>query len=276
ALPIFDRLSKVPGVEVVSKGYEALTYQLIVEINHRRKELADVKVRQAIAHAIDRDFVVKTVFLGYAAASTGPVPKNDPQFYTADVPTYPFDIAKANAILDEAGYARGADGKRFSLKLLPAPYFNETRQFGDYLRQALAEIGIDAEIVNNDAAAHIKAVYVDHAFDLAVGPPVFRGDPAISTTILVQSGIPDGVPFSNQGGYSNAAIDEVIAKAGSELDAAKRVELYNEFQKLVATDLPLINVAEWGFITVARTSVKNVSNNPRWAVTNWADTWLDA
>ncbi|WP_348640064.1 ABC transporter substrate-binding protein, partial [Mesorhizobium sp. 10.2.3] len=97
------------------------------------------------------------------------------------------------ALLDEAGYKKGADGNRFSLKLLPAPYFNETKQFGDYLRQALAAIGIDAQLVNNDSAAHIKAVYTDHAFDLAVGPPVFRGDPAISTTILVQSGIPDGV-----------------------------------------------------------------------------------
>jgi peptide/nickel transport system substrate-binding protein len=191
------------------------------------------------------------------------------------VPTYPFDVAKANALLDEAGYKRGADGTRFKLKLLPAPYFNETKQFGDYLRQALVPIGIDAEIVNNDAAAHQKAVYTDHAFDIAVAPPVFRGDPAISTTILVQSGIPDGVPFSNQGGYANAELDALIAKASEELDTAKRTELYKDFQKLVAADLPLINVAEWGFITVARKSVKNVSNNPRWAVSNWADTWID-
>ena len=154
---------------MITKGYEALTYQLVVEINHRRKELADLKVRQAIAHAIDKDFVVKTVFLGYAKPATGPVPQNDKQFYTADVPTYPFDVAKANALLDEAGYKPGGDGMRFKLKLLPAPYFNETKQFGDYLRQALAAIGIDAEIVNNDAAAHQKAVYTDHAFDLAVG-----------------------------------------------------------------------------------------------------------
>ena len=104
---------------------------------------------------------------------------------------------------------------------------------------------------------------------------MFRGDPAISTTILVQSGIPDGVPFSNQGGYANAELDALIAKAAETLDAAKRTELYKDFQKLVAADLPLINVAEWGFITVARTSVKNVSNNPRWAVSNWADTWID-
>lgn len=277
AVPLadLDRISKVPGLKVVTKGYEGLTYQLVVEINHRRKELADLKVRQAIAHAIDKDFVVKTVFLGYAAASTGPVPKNDPQFYTPDVETYPFDVAKANALLDEAGYKRGADGNRFSLKLLPAPYFNETKQFGDYLRQALAAIGIDAQLVNNDAAAHQKAVYTDHAFDLAVGPPVFRGDPAISTTILVQSGIPDGVPFSNQGGYKNAEIDALIAKASETLDANARTELYKEFQKKVAADLPLINVAEWSFISVASDRLQNVANNPRWAVSNWADTWLE-
>ncbi|TPI75797.1 ABC transporter substrate-binding protein [Mesorhizobium sp. B2-8-9] len=276
AVPLadLDRISKVPGLKVITKGYEGLTYQLVVEINHRRKELADLKVRQAIAHAIDKDFVVKTIFLGYAATATGPVPKNDPQFYTADVPAYPFDVAKANALLDQAGYKRADDGKRFALKLLPAPYFNETKQFGDYLRQALAAIGIDAEIVNNDSAAHIKAVYTDHAFDLAVGPPVFRGDPAISTTILVHSGIPDGVPFSNQGGYKNAELDALIAKASETLDTAARTELYKEFQKKVAADLPLINVAEWSFISVARDTVGNIANNPRWAVSNWADTYL--
>ncbi|BCH23983.1 ABC transporter substrate-binding protein [Mesorhizobium sp. L-8-3] len=277
AVPLADlaRISTVPGIEVITRGYEALTYQLVVEINHRRKELADLKVRQAIAHAIDRDFVVKAIFLGYASASTGPVPRNDKQFYTPDVPTYPFDPAKADALLDEAGYKRGADGKRFGLKLLPAPYFNETRQFGDYLRQALAVIGIDAQLVNNDAAAHQKAVYTDHAFDLAVAPPVFRGDPAISTTILVQSGIPDGVPFSNQGGYANTELDRIIAEAAQTLDPEARIALYRDFQRKVAEDLPLINVAEWGFVTVARDSVRNISNNPRWAVSNWADTWLE-
>ena len=277
AVPLadLDRISKVPGLTVISKGYEALTYQLVVEINHRRKELANLKVRQAIAHAIDRDFVVKTIFLGYAKTSTGPVPRYDSQFYTDDVPSYPFDVAKANALLDEAGYERGKDGTRFTLKLLPAPYFNETKQFGDYLRQALAAVGIDARIVNNDSAAHQKAVYTDHDFDLAIAPTVYRGDPAISTTILVEGGIPAGVPFSNQGGYANAELDALIAKAAREIDEKKRTALYHQFQQMVDADLPLINVAEWGFITVASDRVKNVSSNPRWVVSNWVDTWLE-
>jgi peptide/nickel transport system substrate-binding protein len=276
AVPLADleRISKVPGIKVYANGYEALTYQLVVEINHRRKELADVRVRRAIAHAIDRDFVVNTIFLGYAKPATGPVPAYDTTFYEPDVAKYAFDPAAANRLLDEAGYPRGDGGTRFSLRLLPAPFFNETKQFGDYLRQALADIGIDAEIVSNDTPAHLKAVYTDHDFDITVGPPVYRGDPAISTTVLFQSGLPDGVPFSNQYGYASPAIDELIAKGAAEIDDAKRVAIYKEFQKAVADDLPLINVAEFSFITVARDSVQNVSNNPRWAVSSWADTWV--
>ncbi len=276
AVPLadLDRISKVPGIVVEPKGYEALTYQLVVEINHRTPQLANVLVRRAIALAIDKAFVINTVFLGYAKPSTGAVPQYDAQFYDPNVTQYPFDVAQANALLDQAGYARGADGVRFSLRLLPAPYFNETRQFGAYLRQALAAVGIDAVLVNNDSAAHQRAVYTDHAFDLAVGPPVYRGDPAISTTILFRSGTPDGVPFSNQGGYVNPEVDRIIDTAAVTVDEAERTNLYKQLQALVADDLPIINVAEWGFITVYRDSVGHVADNPRWAVSNWADTTI--
>lgn len=276
AVPLADlaRISKVPGLKVYANGYEGLTYQLIVEINHRRKELADPKVRQALAHAIDRDFVVKTIFLGYAKPSTGPVPAYDKAFYEPDVAAHAFDPAKAEALLDEAGYKRGADGNRFTLKLLPAPFFNETKQFGDYLRQALAKVGIDAQVVSNDTPAHLKAVYTDHDFDITVATPVYRSDPAISTTILFESGLPAGVPFSNQYGYANADVDKLIKDAASTVDSDKRADLYKQLQKVVAADLPLINVAEFSFITVARDTVQNVSDNPRWAVSNWSNVWL--
>ena len=62
--------------------------------------------------------------------------------------------------------------------------------------------------------------------------------------------------------------------ASKAMGTAARTELYKEFQREVAADLPLINVAEWGFITVARDTVENVASNPRWAVSNWADAAL--
>ncbi len=276
AVPLADleRIGKVPGVKVIPDGYEGITYQLTVEINHRRKELADPRVRRAIAHAIDRRFVVDAIFLGYAKAATGPIPQFDRQFHAPDIAAPAFDPKRANALLDEAGYPRGAGGTRFQLRLLPAPWFEQTRQFGDYLRQALRAVGIDAQIVNNDAAAHTRAVYTDHAFDLAIGSPVYRNDPAISTTILYQGGLPAGVPFSNQYGYDSPAMNAIIAKAAVATDEAERTRLYRDFQRLAAEDLPLIPVAEFTFVTVARDRVRNVANNPRWATSHWADTWL--
>ena len=278
AIPLSElpRLEKIKGVQIVSKGYEGITYQLTVEINHRRKELADARVRRAIAHAIDKDFVVKTIFRGYATAALGPIPRFDKQFHAA-VPTQPaFDTARANALLDEAGFPRQGGGMRFRLRLLPAPWFEQTRQMGDYLRQALRVVGIDAELVNNDAAGHTKAIYTDHAFDLAIGSPVYRNDPSISTTILYQGGLAAGVPFSNQYGYNDAAVNATILKASETLDAVARAQLYREFQRQVAESQPLIHVAEFTFISVIRDRLNNVANNPRWATSNGADAWLSA
>lgn len=278
AVPLADmkRLEKLPGIAVIDKGYEGITYQLTVEINHRRKELADVRVRQAIAHAIDPNFVVERIFLGWAKPATGPIPRFDRRFYTADVPTYAYDPKRAEALLDEAGLPRGPNGVRFSVELLPAPWFEQTRQMGDYLRQALKAVGIEAKLVVKDPAGHQKAVYTDHAFDLAIGSPVYRNDPAISTTILYQGGLPPGVPFSNQYGYADPAMDELIARAARTLDPAERAELYRRFQRLAAEQLPLIPVVEFTFLTVASRRVRGVADNPRWATSHWADTWLEA
>ena len=71
-------------------------------------------------------------------------------------------------------------------------------------------------------------------------------------------------------------IDKIIEEALVTIDTQKRIGLYDEFQKLVAADLPLINVADWGFTSVVSVDVLNVGNNPRWVVSNWADTEIAA
>ncbi|MCB9969370.1 MAG: ABC transporter substrate-binding protein [Geminicoccaceae bacterium] len=276
AVPLAEmpRLDALDDVTVVDKGYEGITYQITLEINHRRAELANPLVRQALRHAIDPQFIVDVVFMGYATAATGPVPSSAADFYTADVATYDFDIAAAEALLDEAGYPRGADGTRFSLRLRPAPWFEQTRAVGDYVRQALQKVGIAVELVTADPGGHIAAVYTDHDFDLAIGSPVYRNDPAISTTILFQGGLPAGVPFSNQFGYDDPEMNEIIAKGLRTIDSAERVAVYEEFQRKAAEDLPILVLVDFTFLTVARDEVRNVANNPRWATSSWADTWL--
>jgi len=277
AVPLTDleRLDAIDGLSAVTEGYDGITYAISLDPNHRRAELADPKVRQALRLAIDPQLIVDTIFLGYGATpATGHIPRSATEFYSEDKPLYTYDPAAAEALLDEAGYPRIDGGSRFAVRLRPAPFFAETRATGDYVRQALEAIGIDVEIVSADAPGHIQAVYTDHDFDLAINSPVYRNDPAISTTILFQGGLPDGVPFSNQWGYDDPKMNQVIADAATEVDPAARVELYHEFQRIAAEDLPIIPLVEFTFTTVTNDRVHNVANNPRWATSSWADTWL--
>lgn len=277
AVPLteLERLDALPDVRVITGGYEGITYAVTVEMNHRNPILANVDVRKAIAHAIDSEFIRDVVFLGYAAPATGLVPATATGFHTADVATYPFDTARAEALLVEAGYPRGEDGMRFTLRLRPAPWFNETRAVGDYVKQALEEVGIRVELVTADPAGHLRAVYTDHDFDLAIGSPVYRNDPAISTTALYQGGLPAGVPFTNQYGYDDPEMNRLIAAGATELDEERRVEIYAQMQRLAAETLPVIPLVEFTFVTVARERVKNVASNPRWATSGWAETWIE-
>jgi peptide/nickel transport system substrate-binding protein len=273
-----QRLDDLEGVSATTTGYEGLPYQVTLDFNHRRAELADVNVRKAIYQALDPQFLVDTVFLGFGAdVATGPIPRTATDFYTEDKTLYTFDKAAAEAALDAAGYPRGADGNRFSLRLRAAPFFPETVATGEYVKQALEEVGIAVEIVAADSsAAYLQAIYTDHDFDLSINSPAYRSDPAISTTILFQGGLEPGINFSNQWGYDNAELNQVIADGLTTVDTAARLELYNEFQRIIADDLPSISLVDFRFTPAHRDQVQNVGNNPRWAVSNWADVWLAA
>ncbi len=273
-----QRLDVLDGVSATTTGYEGLPYQITLDFNHRNPVLADVNVRKAIRQALDPQFIVDTVFLGFGAdPATGPVPQTATDFYTDDKTLYAFDPSAAAAALDAAGYPVGADGTRFPLRLRVAPFFPETVATGEYVKQALEEVGIAVEIVAADSsAAYLQAVYTDHDFDLSINSPAYRSDPAISTTILFQSGVPEGTNFSNQWGYVNPELDQVIADGLTTLDTAARQEVYKEFQRIIADDLPNISLVDFRFTPAHRDQVMNVGNNPRWAVSNWSDVWLAA
>jgi peptide/nickel transport system substrate-binding protein len=277
AIPLLDleRVDALENVSAITGGYEDLTYEITLDFNHRNEILANPEVRKAIRMAVDPQVIVDTIFRGYGAKpATGPVPSTDTTFYTPDVTTYAFDPAAAEAMLDEAGYPRGDDGTRFALRLRPAPFFAETTGTGEYVAQALEEIGIAVELVTADAPGHLAAVYTDHDFDLAINSPAYRNDPAVSTTILYQGGLPDGVNFSNQWGYDDPEMNQIIADAATEPDPDARIALYHQFQQKAAEDLPIAPLVEFTFTTAANDRVQNVANTPRWAVSSWSDTWL--
>jgi len=275
-VPMSDlaRFAKDPRFEVGTKGYEGNVAHTVVEMNQRRKELADVRVRRAIYHALDIDFLINNVFFGYGKPGTGPVPSTSTDFYTDETRKYPYDKARAEALLDEAGFKRGGDGTRFALRMVPAPWGEYTRFTAEYVQQALGQVGIKVDIVQYDAAGFLRSVYREHAFDLTTGWHQYRNDPAVSTTVWYRSGSPVGAPWTNQYGYLNPGLDKIIDDAAFELDGAKRRQLYVDFQKIAYEDLPIIMAIEHPFISVTNKKVKNSHNTPRWASSGWWDTWI--
>ncbi len=105
------RLSKDKRFIVSTKGNEGNARTNTIEFNFRRKELSDIRVRRAIAHAINVPFFIDNFLGDFARLGTGPIPSTSTDFYPGpNTPQYPYDKAKAVALLDEAGFKPGAGG----------------------------------------------------------------------------------------------------------------------------------------------------------------------
>tara|TARA_R110002020_G_scaffold282883_3_gene498595 strand:+ start:4634 stop:6223 length:1590 start_codon:yes stop_codon:yes gene_type:complete len=269
------RLSEDDRFDVGTTGYENNVAHSTVEFNHRNPILADLKVRQAMYHGLDIDYAIDTIMRGFAAPGRGPVPEAGGENYTDDVTTYAYDVELAKKMLDEAGYPVKDDGFRFKLRHRPAPWGEYTQLWGEYYAQAMREIGIDVEILANDAPGFLNGVYRDHDFDTANGWHQFRSDPAVSTMVWLRSGQPAGTPWTNQFGWQSDEMDTMIDEAASELDPAKRAEMYHAIQRKAMDEVPVIFAIEHPFISVTSKKLMNHHNTPRWNSSSWYDLWLD-
>ncbi|WP_375460611.1 ABC transporter substrate-binding protein [uncultured Enterovirga sp.] len=276
ALADLDRLKSDPRFTVSNKGLEANAFNNTLEFNTRRKELSDVRVRRAIAHAIDVPFFIENFIYGLGKPANGPIPSSSTAFYTEAKPPYEFDAKRSAALLDEAGYKRAAGGVRFALKLVPIQNGEDVPLLATFIQQSLGAVGIRVDIVNMDNAGALATVYRDWNFDLATGWHQYRGDPAVSTTVWYRSGSPKGAPWTNQYGWQSDAVDKLVDDAASELDPAKRKALYGQWVKAVNDELPVWMMTERTFLSATSKRLRNDHNMPRWGSGDWHDTWIEA
>ncbi|WP_349017887.1 ABC transporter substrate-binding protein [Azospirillum brasilense] len=254
-----ERLAKLPRLKVDTRGYEWLSPLLYLDFNVENQYLKDVRVRRAIAHAIDRAALAKIVWFGYAKPAISPVPSSLVTFHNAKLPQYPFDVKKAEALLDEAGLKRDANGVRFTLTHDFLPYGDDYRRTGEFLKQALKRVGIEVTIRSQDSAAFIKRVYVDRDFDSAISYNNAFPDPQIGVVRAFWSGwLGTGTPWTNGSGYRNPKADALIQAAGVEGDPAKRVAQFNEFQDIVLGDVPSLPLLELNFFSVYSADLQGI------------------
>ncbi len=257
-VPLADlsRIGKLPNLAVTTDGYALFGAMHYFEFNMRDPLFQDVRVRQAFAHAIDREFIVKNIWFGYASPATGPISRRLSRFYTPDVPKYPHDPKKAEALLDAAGFPRKAGGVRMRITHDPATYTEQQRRFPEYFKQAMRQIGVEVEIRMSDAATFQRRVWGDNSYQTTSYGIFNMPDPTIGVQRMFWSkNIRKGVPFTNGSGYTSAEMDRILEAAQSEADTAKRRELFNTMQALAMKDLPIIPTVNDDLTTVYNTQL---------------------
>lgn len=268
-----ERLSKNPELVVAKRGYESSAAYVFMEFNLRNPILANLKVRQAIDQAIDKQALIDVVWYGLGKPATGPIPSTLKNFYTTDgVQQYPFDVAQAEKLLDEAGYPRKENGTRFTLNVDYQPFHEGFKNQSEFIRQSLKKVGIDVKVRTQDLAGFIKRVYSNYDFDINTGRWVPMMDPQIGgLRHYGTANIGQGVPWSNASNYSNPQMDKVIEALQGEVDPAKRREDFHEFQRIAQRDLPVIPLFEQQNFTVYSKRLQGVSVAPDGALSSLKD-----
>lgn len=272
------RLAETPGFEMTTGGFEAMPGGQQMSFNLDNPILANKLVRHAIAHAIDNQWIVDNVFYGMGQAGVSPLHYDQKPFFTTEgVPTYPFDPAKAEALLDEAGYPRGDDGMRFDLMLDPSPWGSESITAASYVKEVLRQVGINVTVRQQDFAVFVQTVWTERKHDLVLYVATMGVDPTIGVhRFYSSSNFKPGVGFSNGSHYANPEVDAILEAAAVETDEAKRIELYAEFQRLAYEDLPIVKICDNSSApTIANVKVHDHTVDALGALGSLKQVWIE-
>lgn len=276
-LPEIVRLGALPQFEVTQRGYEVSSSMHLLDFNLRHPILGNVKVRRAFAHLIDNNWITKNVWFGFGSPGTGPIHQAQTDFYTTEgVPAYPHDPARAEQLLDEAGYPRKADGVRFELTIDPLPYGDEPMHAAQYIREQCRQAGIVLNIRASDMGGFVKRIYKDRDFDMST----FTGSAGVDPTIGVHrfyssKNIKEGVAFSNGSGYANPKVDALLDAATIEVHPDQRKQEYADFQRIIMEDVPTLPLCATNRVTIANVKVKDHTLRAIGPFGTLADVWLD-
>lgn len=275
-VPLSDvqRLKGDPKLALETRGYEFQAGVARIEFNLDNPVLKNLKVRQAIASALDREVIRKVIYYGYATPLASPIIPSNPYYDPTPTP-YPFNVERANALLDEAGYPRKADGTRFALTVDPLPIGDLPTRTAAYVKSALARVGITVTVRSQDLSAYLKRIYTDRDFDFSINGMSNLFDPVAGVARLyTTSNFRRGVPFTNGSHYSNPEIDQLFTQVAEETDETKRKQLFSQIQRILERDLPDINLVSPQYLTVYSRTVHNHTISPDGVSASFADVWL--
>ncbi len=262
------RLTEMDNVCSTGKGWEYFAPHSFMWLNNREGPTADVKFRQAVMYAMDREFVRDVVWHGFGNVATGPV-SSKTRFYSDDVTKYDFNPEKAKALLAEMGY----DGT--TVRILPLPYGETWQRWGEVVKQNLADVGVNTEIVATDVAGWNQKIS-EWDYDIAFTYLYQFGDPALGVArTYISTNIAKGSPWNNVSGYAVQKVDDLFAEAALLPKDEDRQALYTEVQQKLVDEVPVAWTLELAFPTIYRCDVKDLIQTAIGVNDGFKDAWLD-
>jgi peptide/nickel transport system substrate-binding protein len=224
-------------------------YQYIC-FNLKDPILAKKEVRQAIAHAIDRNRIVRDLLHGYGQVTDTMFPHG--HWARADnLPSFDYNPATAKQMLDAAGYKQNGTAPRFKL-VFKTSTDAEIIQQAEMIQQMLKDVGIDMQIQSSEFSTFMDDIR-NGRFQLFSLRRVGISDPDFYYTIFHSKSLaPNG---QNRGYYVNPRVDQLIEEGRATFDRAKRKAAYDEIQKILADDLPYISLYHRDNIAIMRKNV---------------------
>jgi peptide/nickel transport system substrate-binding protein len=200
--------------------------------------LAKRDVRQALAYATDRATIIRYLLRGQARAASSLLPPNHWAF-DPNVRQYDFDPARAELLLDAAGFPRGPGGVRLHLTLKTSTD-ESTRLMSEAIADQWKRVGVQLELRPLEFATLYSEITRASFQIYALRWVGANNDPDIFEYVFSSKKIPPA--GANRGHYRNAQLDSLLDQARVEMDQAKRKVLLSQIQKIVADDEPYINL----------------------------------
>jgi peptide/nickel transport system substrate-binding protein len=264
------RLEKLPQMAMTEKGFEAIGARAWFAVNTRKPPLNDKKVRKAIAHAMDKNFILQEIAMGFGAPATGPFRNTNP-FYNPNVSKYDYSLDKANQLLDEAGYKKKSDGWRFPLTLDWIPGNPANQSTCEYLREQLKKVGINAALRASPDFPSWAAKIAGWDYDLTLDVVFDYPDPVIGIERMYISPNIKKLIWTNTMGYNNPEVDKLFADAQVEQNFEKRKRLYHRVQEILVDELPIIWYLDYGYYMLYSKEFEGLPMDV-WGVLNPLDT----
>jgi peptide/nickel transport system substrate-binding protein len=244
--------------------------------NLDRKPLDAKRVRHALFMATDRDYLLKNAFFGIGSIGEMPFPNQISWAKSPDVDyrkMYPFDPARANALLDSAGLARDANGRRFALHITVfGTQYPDLQQAAVAMKSMWRAVGVDVTIDALEDATYVKRVFTDRDFDIALVTYTSYSDPALGV-VRTFSTATVGRPFGNPSGYSNPKVDELFVQGERAIAPETRGLFYRQAQAILADDLPVLQLRQYVDKNVASKSLQGLWGSAQ-GNGHWVDAWL--